>query len=77
MLNQTVNMREVQPTYLKELKVAPCKEWVNCPKRRNNKLMKSMPRQIDAVVKALRRSTRHGLFLCFTHVNHDDFSWIC
>ena len=71
-LDQVVNMRKVQPINLKELKLTFRKEWVNL----NNKLEKSISRQINAVVKADRRSSWHGLFLRFTHVDHDDFSWI-
>ena len=52
MINQAVNMREVQPTNLIDSKVAFSKKRVNLPPRSNNKLMKSMPRQIGTVVKA-------------------------
>ena len=72
MLDQTVSMREVQPTNLKELKMALCEEWVNCPKRRNHELMKSMPRQIDASSFL----TEWTIFVLHTS-NHDDFSWVC
>ena len=44
MLDQAVDMSEVQPTSLKELKVALSNEWVNLSQRSNNKLVKYMPR---------------------------------
>ena len=44
MLDETVNIREVKPTSLKELKVALSNEWENLSQRSNNKLVKDMPR---------------------------------
>ena len=52
MFDHAVNKREVQLINLRDLKVALSKKWVNFPQRSNNKLMKSMPRQIGAVAKA-------------------------
>ena len=57
--------------------MALSKEWVNRPQRRNDKLMKSMPKEIYAGVKTHRRSTRHGIFLRFANVDYGDFSRIC
>ena len=58
MLEHAVNMTARGPTNynLYELEVALSKEWVNLPQRSNNKLMKYMPREIEAVVKAHRCS---------------------
>ena len=52
MFDHTVNMREVQLIDLRDSRVALSKKWVNLSQRVNNKLMKSMPKQIGAVVKA-------------------------
>ena len=46
-----------QQTNLKELKVTLSEEWLNLPRRSNNKLMKPMPRQIDTEFKAHQPST--------------------
>ena len=56
MLDLALNMREIQPTNHKVLKVV-LKELVNLPQRSKIKLMKSEPRQGNIVVKARQRST--------------------
>ena len=77
MFDQTVNIKEVQPTDLKDSEVAFSKKWVILPQRSNNKLMKSMPRQTDTAVEAHCAFHMTWTFLRFTHVDHGNISWIC
>ena len=46
-------MSTVQTINLRDSKLALNKKLVNIPQRHNDKLMKSMPRQIDTVVKPI------------------------
>ena len=51
MSDQAVNMREVQLINLRDSKMGISNKYMNFSQGSNNELMKSMPRQIGAVVK--------------------------
>ena len=58
-LDRAVRKREVQPTTLNELEQALVQEWVALSQRYINKLVESVPRRIQAVIRARGGHTKY------------------